>query len=62
MGRVERLLAVVAAALSLLVLANGEIYIVNMIGEPVVSYTGGIEGLPPTAIDLVDDFDVTRLA
>ncbi|CAA7409317.1 unnamed protein product [Spirodela intermedia] len=58
MARENGLLAVVVA-LGLLILANGEIYIVNMEGEPVVSYSGGIEGLPPTAIDLVDDFDIT---
>lgn len=59
MGREKQLLAIVAA-LSLLILANGEIYIVSVEGEPVVSYSGGIEGLPPTAVDLVDDFDITR--
>lgn len=51
---------VVLALLLLLVAGNGDIYIVVMDGDPVVSYDGGIEGFSPTAVDFVEDIDVTR--
>ncbi|XP_078434289.1 subtilisin-like protease SBT2.5 [Wolffia australiana] len=52
-------LLLAVSALCLLIIANSEIYIVSIEGDPVVSYSGGVEGFPPTAIDLVEEFDVT---
>lgn len=51
---------VTLASLALVVAGNGDIYIVVMHGDPVVSYDGGIEGFSPTAVDLEEEFDVTR--
>jgi hypothetical protein len=44
------------------VLGTHDVYIVTMEGEPVVSYRGGVEGFPATAMDLDDELDVTRYA
>ena len=46
--------------LRLLVLGRGDVYIVTMEGEPVVSYNGGIEGFSATASDLEEEMDITR--
>lgn len=43
-----------------LVLGTHDVYIVTMVGDPVVSYTGGVEGFPATAADLDEEMDVTR--
>ncbi|XP_068636449.1 subtilisin-like protease SBT2.5 isoform X3 [Aristolochia californica] len=48
----------VLALLGLLVSVNGDIYIVTMHGEPVVSYTGGIDGFAPTASEFGNKIDV----
>lgn len=48
------------AFLPLLVLVSGDVYIVTMEGEPVVSYGGGIEGFSATSLDLVEELDITR--
>jgi hypothetical protein len=42
------------------VLGTHDVYIVTMEGDPVVSYRGGVEGFPATAVDLDDEMDVTR--
>lgn len=42
------------------VLGTHDVYIVTMEGEPVVSYRGGVEGFPATAIDLDEDMEITR--
>jgi hypothetical protein len=42
------------------VLGTHDVYIVTMEGDPVVSYRGGVEGFPATAMDLDDDMDVAR--
>lgn len=48
--------------LPLLVSASGDIYIVTMQGEPIVSYSGGVEGFAPTATDVVEEMDITSEA
>lgn len=45
---------------SLLIIAKGEIYIVTVEGEPVVSYTGGVDGFAATAVESDEELDVTR--
>lgn len=42
-----------------LVFGNRGVYIVTIEGEPVVSYSGGVEGFDATAVDLTADFDIT---
>jgi hypothetical protein len=42
------------------VLGTHDVYIVTMEGDPVVSYQGGVEGFPATAVDLDEEMDVTR--
>nr|XP_009417495.1 PREDICTED: subtilisin-like protease SBT2.5 [Musa acuminata subsp. malaccensis]XP_009417496.1 PREDICTED: subtilisin-like protease SBT2.5 [Musa acuminata subsp. malaccensis]XP_009417497.1 PREDICTED: subtilisin-like protease SBT2.5 [Musa acuminata subsp. malaccensis] len=46
-------------SLPLLALGSGEVYIVTVEGEPVVSYSGGVDGFSATAIDLVEEMDIT---
>lgn len=45
---------------ALLIIAKGEIYIVTVEGEPVVSYTGGVDGFAATAVESDEELDVTR--
>lgn len=45
--------------LPLLVLVTGDVYIVTLEGEPVVSYSGGIEGFSATSVDLSEEMDIT---
>lgn len=47
-------------SLPLLALGSGEVYIVTVEGEPVVSYSGGVDGFSATAIDLAEEMDITR--
>ncbi|KAK4755711.1 hypothetical protein SAY87_009468 [Trapa incisa] len=44
---------------TLLVFGNAEVYIVTIEGEPVISYTGGIEGLKATAMESDEKIDYT---
>ncbi|KAL8144576.1 hypothetical protein AgCh_002959 [Apium graveolens] len=44
---------------ALLIVAKGEIYIVTVEGEPVVSYAGGVEGFAATAVESDEELDVT---
>lgn len=46
--------------LSFLTIASGEVYIVHVEGEPVVSYNGGVDGFSATAIDITQEMDITR--
>lgn len=46
--------------LPFLVIGSGDIYIVTMEGEPIVSYSGGVEGFAPTATDSVEEMNITR--
>ncbi|XP_072953253.1 subtilisin-like protease SBT2.5 isoform X2 [Typha angustifolia] len=39
-----------------------DVYIVTIEGEPVVSYNGGVEGFAATAVDLVEEMDITSEA
>ncbi|KAG1331974.1 hypothetical protein COCNU_02G019420 [Cocos nucifera] len=48
--------------LPLLVTGSGDIYIVTMEGEPIVSYGGGVKGFAPTAADSVEEMDITSEA
>lgn len=57
----EAQIALVVYMLSaLLVAAKGEIYIVTVEGQPVVSYTGGVDGFAATAVESDEELDVTR--
>ena len=42
------------------VLATHDVYIVTMEGDPVVSYRGGVEGFPATAVDFDEEMDIDR--
>ncbi|AQK66758.1 Subtilisin-like protease SBT2.6 [Zea mays] len=44
------------------VLGTHDVYIVVMEGDPVVSYRGGVDGFPATAVDLDEEMDVTSEA
>lgn len=50
---------VIFVFLPLLVFGTGHVYIVTMEGEPVVSYSGGVEGFSATSMDLAEDMDIT---
>ncbi|CAL9176938.1 unnamed protein product [Musa hybrid cultivar] len=45
--------------LPLLAFGSGDIYIVTVEGEPVVSYNGGVDGFSATAVDLAERMDIT---
>ncbi|XP_071696699.1 subtilisin-like protease SBT2.5 [Rutidosis leptorrhynchoides] len=45
--------------LSVLVIANSKVYIVTLEGEPLISYTGGINGFEATAVESDKTLDVT---
>ncbi|KAH7688021.1 Peptidase S8 subtilisin-related protein [Dioscorea alata] len=52
-------LVCVLFALPILVLGHGDIYLVTIEGDPVVSYSGGVEGFAATAADLAEELDIT---
>lgn len=52
----------VFALLPLLVYGVRDVYIVTIEGDPVLSYTGGVEGLDATSIDFVEEFDFSSEA
>ncbi|MCI77031.1 subtilisin-like protease, partial [Trifolium medium] len=39
---------------------KAEVYIVTVEGEPIISYTGGIDGFEATAVDSDEKIDTTR--
>jgi hypothetical protein len=41
-------------------LGTHDVYIVTMEGDPVVSYRGGVQGFPATAVDSDEEIDLTR--
>ncbi|KAK3033295.1 hypothetical protein RJ639_033226, partial [Escallonia herrerae] len=43
----------------LIIVGKGEIYIVTVEGEPVISYRGGVNGFEPTAVEADEEIDVT---
>jgi len=45
---------------ALLVSGDAEIYIVTVEGEPVISYTGGINGFEATAVESDEKIDTER--
>lgn len=45
---------------TLLMFGQAEVYIVTIEGEPVISYTGGIDGLEATAVESDEKIDSTR--
>lgn len=51
---------VLFALLPLLAFGQGDVYLATVEGEPVVSYSGGIEGFSATAVDPAEEFDITR--
>jgi len=46
--------------LALVVSVKGEIYIVTVEGEPIISYTGGIDEFEATAVESDEKIDTTR--
>ncbi|XP_039120202.1 subtilisin-like protease SBT2.5 [Dioscorea cayenensis subsp. rotundata] len=50
---------VLFALLPLLAFGQGDVYLATVEGEPVVSYSGGIEGFSATAVDPAEEFDIT---
>ncbi|WOL06491.1 subtilisin-like protease SBT2.5 [Canna indica] len=53
------LVSVLFLILPLLAFGSEDVYIVTIEGEPVVSYGGGIDGFSATAVDLVEEMDIT---
>ncbi|XP_031501310.1 subtilisin-like protease SBT2.5 [Nymphaea colorata] len=47
------------AMLGMVGFVSGEVYIVIVEGDPVVTYRGGLERYPATAVDSPEDFDIT---
>lgn len=45
---------------TLLMFGKAEIYVVTIQGEPVISYTGGIDGLEATAVESDEKIDSAR--
>lgn len=45
---------------ALLVYGDAEIYIVTVEGEPIISYTGGIDGFEATAVESDEKIDSER--
>jgi hypothetical protein len=45
---------------ALVVSVKGEIYIVTVEGEPIISYTGGIDEFEATAVESDEKIDTTR--
>lgn len=45
---------------SLLVSGNAEVYIVTVEGEPIISYTGGIDEFEATAVESDEKIDTNR--
>jgi len=45
---------------ALLVSGDAEVYIVTVEGEPIISYTGGIDGFKATAVESDEEIDTTR--
>jgi hypothetical protein len=39
---------------------EAEVYIVTVEGEPIISYTGGVEGFEATAVESDEKIDTTR--
>lgn len=50
----------VLVMLGILGFVSGEVYIVIVEGDPVVTYRGGLEGYPATTVESTEDFDITR--
>ncbi|CAN6452701.1 unnamed protein product [Victoria cruziana] len=49
----------VLVMLGILGFVSGEVYIVIVEGDPVVTYRGGLEGYPATTVESTEDFDIT---
>lgn len=47
-------------ALVLSGIVKAEVYIVTVEGEPIISYTGGIDGFEATAVESEEKIDTTR--
>lgn len=60
MGAMELPLLILLLFSAFLVAADAEIYIVTVEGDPVVSYTGGIDGFEATAVDSDKKIDSNR--
>lgn len=60
MGEEAQIAFVLFMLSALLIVAKGEIYIVLVEGEPIISYTGGVDGFAATAVESDEELDVTR--
>lgn len=45
---------------AVLTIGKAEIYIVTVEGEPIISYTGGVDGFEATAVESDEKIDTTR--
>ncbi|WOL19769.1 hypothetical protein Cni_G28571 [Canna indica] len=57
--KMTELASLVFLLLPLLAFGSGDVYIVTVEGEPVVSYSGGVDGFTATAIDIMEEMDIT---
>ncbi|KAJ6732006.1 PROPROTEIN CONVERTASE SUBTILISIN/KEXIN [Salix purpurea] len=57
--RVVEFWCTVLVLFALLINGKAEVYIVTMVGEPVISYTGGIPGFEATAVESDEKLDAT---
>lgn len=46
--------------LSIVLYGEAEVYIVTVEGEPIISYTGGIDGFEATAVESDEKIDTSR--
>jgi hypothetical protein len=58
--RVVEFWCTILVLFALLINGKAEVYIVTMVGEPVISYTGGIPGFEATAVESDETLDATR--
>ncbi|KAJ6673130.1 PROPROTEIN CONVERTASE SUBTILISIN/KEXIN [Salix viminalis] len=57
--RVVEFWCTILVLFALLINGKAEVYIVTMVGEPVISYTGGIPGFEATAVESDEKLDAT---
>lgn len=57
MRRIKLACLLLLAFVQQVVLGTHDVYIVTMEGDPVISYQGGVEGFPATAVDLDEEMD-----
>jgi len=60
MRRIKLACLLLLAFVQQVVLGTHDVYIVTMEGDPVISYQGGVEGFPATAVDLDEEMDTSE--